>query len=47
MGRHAQGVLMIHPLIGDLPLARPDFFTRLIHLDAWAMLFWRGVCSLA
>jgi drug/metabolite transporter (DMT)-like permease len=41
MGRHAQGVLLI--TLSAITYSSAGFFTRLIHLDAWTMLFWRGL----
>ena len=41
MDRHAQGVLLI--IISAIAYSSAGFFTRLIHLDAWTMLFWRGL----
>ncbi len=41
MGRHAQGVLLI--VLSAIAYSSAGFFTRLIHLDAWTMLFWRGL----
>jgi drug/metabolite transporter (DMT)-like permease len=41
MDRHAQGVLLI--LLSAIAYSSAGFFTRLIHLDAWTMLFWRGL----
>ena len=41
MGRHAQGVLLI--ILSAIAYSSAGFFTRLIHLDAWTMLFWRGL----
>jgi drug/metabolite transporter (DMT)-like permease len=41
MDRHAQGVLLI--VLSSIAYSSAGFFTRLIHLDAWTMLFWRGV----
>lgn len=39
--RHAQGVLLI--VLSTVAYSSAGFFTRLIHLDAWTMLFWRGL----
>src|SRR3984957_6203277 len=41
MDRHAQGVLMI--VLSAIAYSSAGFFPRLIHLDAWTMLFWRGL----
>jgi drug/metabolite transporter (DMT)-like permease len=41
MDRHAQGVLLI--ILSAIAYSSAGFFTRLIHLDAWTMLFWRGL----
>src|SRR5882757_2231471 len=41
MGRHAQGVLLI--AVSAVAYSSAGFFTRLIRLDAWTMLFWRGL----
>lgn len=41
MDRHDQGVLLI--LLSAVAYSSAGFFTRLIHLDAWTMLFWRGL----
>jgi drug/metabolite transporter (DMT)-like permease len=41
MGRHAQGVILIG--LATIAFSSAGFFTRLIHLDAWTMLFWRGL----
>jgi drug/metabolite transporter (DMT)-like permease len=41
MDRHAQGVLLI--FLSAIAYSSAGFFTRLIHLDAWTMLFWRGL----
>jgi drug/metabolite transporter (DMT)-like permease len=41
MGRHAQGVLLI--VLSAIAYSSAGFFTRLIRLDAWTMLFWRGL----
>jgi len=40
MDRHAQGVLLI--TLSAVACSRAEFFTWLIQLDAWTMLFWRG-----
>jgi drug/metabolite transporter (DMT)-like permease len=41
MNRHAQGVLLI--LLSAVAYSSAGFFTRVIQLDAWTMLFWRGL----
>jgi drug/metabolite transporter (DMT)-like permease len=41
MTPHAKGILFVSLSAGAYSLA--GFFTRLIHLDAWTMLFWRGL----
>ena len=41
MHLHAQGVLLI--ILSTIAFSSAGFFTRLIHLDAWTMLFWRGL----
>src|SRR5258708_23090482 len=41
MDRHAQGILLI--FLSAIAYSSAGFFTRLIHLDAWTMLFWRGL----
>jgi len=41
MDRHAQGVLLI--ILSMIAFSSAGFFTRLIHLDVWTMLFWRGL----
>jgi tellurite resistance protein TehA-like permease len=41
MGRHARGILLI--TLSAVAHSSAGFFTRLIHLDAWTMLFWRGL----
>jgi drug/metabolite transporter (DMT)-like permease len=41
MERHASGVLLI--VMSAVAYSTAGFFTRLIHLDAWNMLFWRGL----
>lgn len=41
MDRHAQGILLI--ALSAIAYSSAGFFTRLIHLDAWTMLFWRGL----
>jgi drug/metabolite transporter (DMT)-like permease len=40
MDRHAQGILLI--VLSAIAYSSAGYFTRLIHLDAWTMLFWRG-----
>lgn len=39
--RHAQGILMIS--LSAVAFSSAGFFTRLVPLDAWTLLFWRGV----
>jgi drug/metabolite transporter (DMT)-like permease len=41
MDRHTRGVLLI--VLSAIAYSSAGFFTRLIHLDAWTMLFWRGL----
>ncbi|HET7881538.1 MAG TPA: DMT family transporter [Acetobacteraceae bacterium] len=41
MSRHTQGVVLI--VLSAIAYSSAGFFTRLIHLDAWTMLFWRGL----
>jgi EamA-like transporter family len=41
MDRHAQGILLI--MLSAVAYSSAGSFTRLIHLDAWTMLFWRGL----
>jgi drug/metabolite transporter (DMT)-like permease len=41
MDRHAKGILLI--ILSAIAYSSAGFFTRLIHLDAWTMLFWRGL----
>lgn len=41
MDRHAQGILLI--VLSAIAYSSAGFFTRLIHLDVWTMLFWRGL----
>jgi drug/metabolite transporter (DMT)-like permease len=41
MDRHAKGILLI--VLSAIAYSSAGFFTRLIHLDAWTMLFWRGL----
>jgi hypothetical protein len=43
MDRHAQGILLIS--LSAVAHSSAAFFTRLIHLDAWTMLFWRGLLA--
>ena len=38
MNRHAKGILLIS--LSAVAYSSAGFFTRLIHLDAWTMLFW-------
>lgn len=38
--RHAQGILLI--TLSTIAFSSAGFFTRLIRLDVWTMLFWRG-----
>src|SRR5258708_34418687 len=40
MDRHFQGILLI--FLSAIAYSSAGFFTRLIRLDAWTMLFWRG-----
>jgi drug/metabolite transporter (DMT)-like permease len=40
MDRRTQGILLI--TLSTVAFSSAGFFTRLIHLDAWTMLFWRG-----
>jgi drug/metabolite transporter (DMT)-like permease len=40
MDRRSQGVLLI--TLSMVAFSSAGFFTRLIHLDVWTMLFWRG-----
>ena len=40
MTGHARGILLI--TLSAVAFSSVGFFTRLIHLDAWTMLFWRG-----
>ena len=40
MDRHVLGILLI--TLSAIAYSSAGFFTRLIHLDAWIMLFWRG-----
>jgi hypothetical protein len=37
MDRHTRGVLLI--VLSAIAYSSAGFFTRLIHLDAWTMLF--------
>jgi drug/metabolite transporter (DMT)-like permease len=41
MDRRAQGVLLI--IVSMIAFSSAGFFTRLIQLDVWTMLFWRGL----
>jgi drug/metabolite transporter (DMT)-like permease len=41
MDRHALGVLLI--VLSSIAYSAAGFFTRLIALDPWTMLFWRGL----
>ena len=41
MDRHAQGMVLI--TLSAVAYSSAGFFSRLIHLDAWTMLFWRGL----
>jgi drug/metabolite transporter (DMT)-like permease len=41
MDRHTKGILLI--VLSAIAYSSAGFFTRLIHLDAWTMLFWRGL----
>jgi drug/metabolite transporter (DMT)-like permease len=41
MDRHARGVLLI--TLSMVAFSSAGFFTRLIQLDVWTMLFWRGL----
>ncbi len=41
MDRHARGILLI--VFSTVAYSSAGFFTRLIDLDAWTMLFWRGL----
>src|ERR1700760_3718037 len=41
MNRHTKGVLLI--TLSTVCFSSAGFFTRLIPLDVWTMLFWRGV----
>lgn len=41
MNRHAHGVLLI--VLSSIAYSSAGFFTRWVHLDAWTMLFWRGL----
>jgi drug/metabolite transporter (DMT)-like permease len=41
MDRHARGVLLI--VLSAIAYSSAGFFTRLVRLDAWTMLFWRGL----
>lgn len=39
--RHSQGVVLI--VLSSIAYSSAGFFTRLVELDAWTMLFWRGL----
>jgi drug/metabolite transporter (DMT)-like permease len=41
MDRHAKGILFV--ALSAAAYSSAGFFTRLITLDAWTMLFWRGL----
>jgi hypothetical protein len=41
MNRHSKGILLIS--LSAVAYSSAGFFTRLIHLDAWTMFFWRGL----
>src|SRR5579872_3846024 len=41
MDRHNRGVQLV--ILSAVAYSSAGFFTRLIHLDAWTMLFWRGL----
>jgi drug/metabolite transporter (DMT)-like permease len=41
MDRRAQGILLI--IVSTIAFSSAGFFTRLIRLDTWTMLFWRGL----
>jgi drug/metabolite transporter (DMT)-like permease len=41
MNRHAQGILLI--TLSALAFSSAGFFIRLIRLDVWTVLFWRGL----
>lgn len=41
MDRRAQGVVLI--ILSMIAFSSAGFFTRLIQLDVWTMLFWRGL----
>jgi drug/metabolite transporter (DMT)-like permease len=41
MTGHTRGILLI--AVSTIAFSSAGFFTRLIHLDAWTMLFWRGL----
>jgi drug/metabolite transporter (DMT)-like permease len=41
MNRHSQGLLLI--TLSAVAFSSAGFFTRLIRLDVWTMLFWRGL----
>jgi drug/metabolite transporter (DMT)-like permease len=40
MNRHAQGIVLI--TLSVIAFSSAGFFTRLINLDVWTVLFWRG-----
>jgi drug/metabolite transporter (DMT)-like permease len=40
MNQRAQGIVLI--TLSTVAFSSAGFFTRLIHLDVWTMLFWRG-----
>jgi drug/metabolite transporter (DMT)-like permease len=41
MNRHTEGVVLI--VLSSIAYSSAGFFTRLVQLDAWTMLFWRGL----
>jgi drug/metabolite transporter (DMT)-like permease len=41
MDRHTRGILLI--TLSTAAFSSAGFFTRLVRLDAWTMLFWRGL----
>jgi drug/metabolite transporter (DMT)-like permease len=41
MNRHSQGLVLI--ALSAVAFSSAGFFTRLIRLDVWTMLFWRGL----
>ena len=43
MDRHAQGILFV--AISAVAYSSAGFFTRLIPLDPWTILYWRGVSA--